>query len=392
LAASGASFVIPGLPEANDVYRLTPAGLPPARHARVTGGIRVSLDELSATSMLVVTQDAIVMSALLRRTAERGARMVQIQRELVQAEFERTLQVDAQLASQGHAAAQSRQYIATAQREMQKAEQMASAFNTPGAFAAGADLATTYEQARRVLRPLQLLQRTHWDTAVSNLGSPMVAPLAANHMTLPVQYSFNEQLGRLKLGPNLLPGGFFEDLNHTLQSGWHHYEHPQDGVQSKAEFSNETRSKEKSRRCLHLAAWPTSDRGAAGLVESPPLWITSPAIQVQAGQWLKISGNLFTRKPISGSLDGVMIIDSIGGEALAERIGEAASWRAFTLYRFVPTSGPFTLTVALTGLGDTWLDDITVETVLPAGVSPPAAPAAVGDTPRSALIRLPFIR
>ena len=399
LAASGASFVVPGLPEANDVYRLTPAGMPPARHARVTGGIRVSLDELSATTMLIVTQDAIVMNALLRRTAERGARMVQLQRELMQAEFERTIQVDQQLASQGHAAAQSQQYIATAQRELQKAESMASNFNVPGAFAAGTDLATTYEQARRVLRPLQLLQRTHWDAAVSNLGSPMVAPLAANYMTLPVQYSFNEQIGRLRLGPNQLVGGDFDDLNHTLQSGWQHYEHPQEGVLSKAEFSTDTRAKQKSRRCLHLSAWPATDRGAAGLVESPPLWITSPAVQVQAGQWLRISGYLFTRKPISGSLDGVMIIDSIGGEALAERIGEAASWRSFTLYRFVPTTGPFTLTVALTGLGDAWLDDITIETVLPPSANPPAVPPvgrspAAAETPRSAssLIRLPFVR
>ncbi len=69
-----------------------------------------------------------------------------------------------------------------------------------------------------------------------------------------------------------------------------------------------------------------------------------------------------------------MIIDSIGGEPLAERIGAAPEWRQFVLYRYVPRTGSLSLTVALTGLGEVWLDDLLIEPIAPtSGAAPRAA-------------------
>ncbi len=67
-----------------------------------------------------------------------------------------------------------------------------------------------------------------------------------------------------------------------------------------------------------------------------------------------------------------MIIDSIGGEPLAERIGAAPEWRQFVLYRYVPRTGSLSLTVALTGLGEVWLDDLLIEPIT-SGAAPRAA-------------------
>ncbi len=195
-AASGASFVIPGVPEANDVYRITPGGLPPARHNRVTGGIRVSLDEMSLTSLLVMTQDPVVMGALQRRSNERGGRILQLQRELSAAELQRTVEVDAQLAATGRVAPQARQLIATAQRDLQLVD-------SPGM---AREPAAAYEQARRALRPLQLIQRAHWDQAVKPLGSVIAGPLSVNYNTLPAHWNFLNQLPAYRPIANLLPG------------------------------------------------------------------------------------------------------------------------------------------------------------------------------------------
>ena len=64
-----------------------------------------------------------------------------------------------------------------------------------------------------------------------------------------------------------------------------------------------------------------------------------------------------------------MIIDSLGGEPLAERIGETSGWRQFALYRAAPSSGNLTVTFALTGLGEVCIDDVSVRVVRRGGAN-----------------------
>ena len=70
--------------------------------------------------------------------------------------------------------------------------------------------------------------------------------------------------------------------------------------------------------------------------------------------WVKIP------RKISGSRDGLMIFDSISGPALAERIGQCVQWKEFTLYRRAQQHGALKITFALTGIGEAWLDDVSV--------------------------------
>jgi len=59
----------------------------------------------------------------------------------------------------------------------------------------------------------------------------------------------------------------------------------------------------------------------------------------------------------------LMIFDSFGGSQLAERIHQTNGWREFTLYRAAPRSGDLTVTFAMTGLGEAWLDDVSISTL-----------------------------
>ena len=53
---------------------------------------------------------------------------------------------------------------------------------------------------------------------------------------------------------------------------------------------------------------------------------------MRAGQFLRIHGWARVPDPIQGSLDGLLIYDSLSGTALAERILDAPDLREFTLY------------------------------------------------------------
>jgi hypothetical protein len=65
--------------------------------------------------------------------------------------------------------------------------------------------------------------------------------------------------------------------------------------------------------------------------------------------------------PIVGSPDGALLFDSAGGEPLAVRTSVPCPWKQFILYRTVPASGVLNVTLALSGIGTVYFDDVRIE-------------------------------
>ena len=97
------------------------------------------------------------------------------------------------------------------------------------------------------------------------------------------------------------------------------------------------------------------------MIEMPPLWVTSPAVPVAAGQIVRIHGWVNVPTAIIGSVDGLLVVESLTGEEMALRLDKTKGWQEFTMLRIVPQAGPLVLTLALTGLGEVRLDDLTIE-------------------------------
>jgi hypothetical protein len=68
---------------------------------------------------------------------------------------------------------------------------------------------------------------------------------------------------------------------------------------------------------------------------------------------------------ITGSADGALFYDDAGGEPLGVRVSNLPHWRQIHLYRRVPQSGQIAVTVALTGIGTAYFDDIRIEPLIP---------------------------
>ncbi len=343
-------MVVPGIPEDNEFYELTPVGLTPVRHKRISGGTAIALDDFALTTLVLITPDPLVANAMSRRAAELAPRAAQLQRAVAMAMLAEAETVDRRLMGQSQLppAAAS---LAAARAELGRADQLLAAGNA----------AEAYRAARNATHPLARWKREVWERAVKPLATPLADPLAVCFNTLPDELMFRAAMVNSPAGENLLSGGDCENLQGMLQVGWRRFDHPQPGLQTFVELSPYAPYGE--RMSLHLEVRPSTPDKLPPVVESPPLWITSAPVHVQAGEVVCIRGKIRMSTPVVGSVDNLMVIDSLGGEALAERITPADGWREFVMYRAAPRADNLTVTFALSGIGEAWIDNVTIQPV-----------------------------
>ena len=103
---------------------------------------------------------------------------------------------------------------------------------------------------------------------------------------------------------------------------------------------------------------------APAALERTYLAVSSPAVRLQPGTWVRISGWVCVPATIQASADGMLLYDSAGGEAMGLRLTEASGWKKYHFYRKVPASGVVWVTVALTGIGTVYVDDLRIEPLI----------------------------
>lgn len=347
-AAQEVTFIIPGVPESNTAYLLLPGALEPLNTERVAGGMRLTLREFGPTSLVAITQDPVVLAYLMDRAKTAGPRMVQLQRELANITFRNLRAVHEKLIRTGPFIPQAESWFRLATEELASADR---AINV-------GDDAAAFRHIHRALRPLFLIRRIDWENAIPAQESVVTWPLATCFDTLPWLNMWQERLASANWSANQLATGDFEAIEVTAASGWEPFQHPVEGVIARADV---TPSAARSGRMGLLLSARASQAGQENaMLESPPLWIRSPAVNVQPGDWLRIEGWVFIPRRITGSVDGLMVVDSLGGDTLALRISETVGWRRFRIFRRVTNETAVRVTFVLTGLGEACLDDISM--------------------------------
>jgi hypothetical protein len=351
--AEKVTLVAPFMPESTLAYQLGAGRLEPLRKLRKTGGIRVSLEHFGISGLVLFAQDEVLEEAALRRAAASGRRQVELECALAEDKYRQVRQIVDPLGPSLPAAAGASRRLADA------ANSLASCRRD---LAAGAQAAAIAE-ARQTMLPLRLLEQACWLVSVKGLPTPLASPGAAGFATLPWHWGLMRRLADCRPGPNRLPGGDFEQLDVMRQTGWRHYQHPAPGIQAAADVVPE--AAHAGRFGLRLTARANDPAHPPAIIETPPLWITSPPVPVQAGQLIRIHGWVNIPLPITGSVDALEVVDSLGGDDLAERIDKTAGWREFTLYRAALQGGEATVTFILSGLGEVRLDDVTIQVMEP---------------------------
>jgi hypothetical protein len=350
LAGNLITFVVRGAPEANSVYEVTAGGLRVLNSKRDLGGVHIKLNEFGLTSLILLT-DQLAVGATTKRLWSAGPRAAQLQRELATYKLNYVTEVDRQLARLADRVLDAPRLFGLARSELAEAENSIKQRDWLAACVA----------AQRSMRPLRLIERSHWEKAIASIGSPAASPLVASFGEIPYHWLLARELESLSRSRSLLEQGDLEALPTVWKAGWRLYKHGQNGVKTMGAISREDHY--SGQASLHLSVAAVDIEEPPAMLETPPLWVTSPPIPAETGQWFRIHGWIKVPKAIEASLDGLMIFDSLAREPLAERIGQTEGWKEFMLYRAAPASGPWRLTIALTGLGDAWVDGLTVETL-----------------------------
>lgn len=366
------TILVPGVPEAHRAWEVAPSGLRPVRQQRVTGGVSVTLDAFTTHGLVLLSgepaitghvQDLVRTLAPLELASARGLASLS-------------------LASAGELLGRLPPQALSGPPPVAAVAMLTEA----GRLAAAGEALVTTEPAAaiRSLRKAAAIagqfERRIWENAVKAEGSMVANPLSGSDATLGEAWQFISARAATVPGEELLPAGDMEQIAELAQRGWRHFARPQGEIQTSVDV---IRSRPASgQACLRMIARPADAKAAPVVVETPPVWITSPPLAAPAGKLIAISAQVWVPEPITGSVDGLLVFDSLGGPALAERVGPSKDWRRLVLYRIVPPESagePVTVTFALSGLGEARIDDVSVT---PLERVSGGTPAALVSTPR----------
>ncbi|MFM7290520.1 MAG: hypothetical protein ACKO6B_04725 [Planctomycetia bacterium] len=369
------TLLVPGVPEAHQAWEVSPGGLRPLRHKRVTGGISLTLDSFRAHTLVLLSGDPAVTSHVQERV--RG--IMPLELASARALAEQVLADDMNLIGRLPPRAMGHLPVAAMLAEARQ--------DVLQAGAAAADPALAIERLRRAAAIAGQVERLAWERGVLATGSMVASPLSTSDATLAEHWRFIDALSATTPTAELLAGGGMERIEELSAAGWRHFALEQQSLRSAVEIDRSQPA--MGGGSLVMRAEPTSAAEAPVVVETPPVWVTTPPVRAPAGRLLEIQARVWVPRPIKGSVDGLLVFDSLGGPALAERVGVTPSWRRLVLYRIVPADAaeePLTVTFALTGMGEARIDDVSIR-VLERGAG--GIPATVVSTGPPASVEFP---
>jgi hypothetical protein len=388
-AVSKLNLVVPQVPVTMQAWEVSPGDVRGLKVERVDKGQKVTLPEFGLTSMVVFTADTNLMGRFQDMARSKRQQAAQWSHDMAVYEYEKVAKIHIELEKLGVSLPDGNALLENAKKRTQKSEELWKARN----------FSEAYHEAERALRPVRILMRAHWEKAVRGLDTPVASPYAVTFYTLPRHWQFMNQVRACSTGANVLVGGDFELDPARVQDSWKLVKDSLDDLDLTAERVSEMRidrveeqkveSKDppkagtkiepkitvkkqhdtpiEGRQCLMMQIKPHVGKTAPPALERTVLALTSPSVKLPPGSLVQISGLVNIPVPITASPDGALLYDSAGGEPLAIRFSEPTGWKKFTVYRRVPASGMVSVTMAMTGIGTVYFDDIRIEPLTPPG-------------------------
>lgn len=414
-AVNGLRVTVPMVPDGAEPWLIGPAGVECLRHkcTKLPGGTELTLDEFDLVAPVVFTADhelVVWWQDYVRRYRKVAAKW---SLDLTAVEYEKVRVTHEKLVEQGADVRGADTLLRDAQRYYRDAQK----------HYANDLFDKAHLDATRALRPLRILMRDHWKLATDTLDVPTASPFAVSFFSLPRHWELFREVQASRVGANVLPHGGFEPPGDLPAAGmridglpgWSaRYgalevdrvvvaagvvppekladtrEPRKAPVQPKTLFSPSrtiTPADEgytppapelgKGVLKLEVRSQVIKDKDGKPLPINPVLERTflavdSPPVRLPPGTLVRVSGWVKVPTEIVGTADGVLMYDDAGGEPLAVRVlstrekgDQPGVWKKYHLYRRVPSTGQISVTLAVTGHGVAYFDDIRIEPLVP---------------------------
>ena len=354
-------ITVPLVPENYMAWEVSPGRFHSYKSTPTLGGREIFLEGFNLTSAIVFTGDLGPTGLVVRfQDQQRSMRKdaAQWTYDQAQEELVKVAKIHEELKKLGKTLEDGDSLLDTARQWLEKSRK----------HRVNGEYTDAYTDAQLALRAERILMRAHWDAAVKKLTTPVACPFAVSFFTLPRCWQFLDELVQSKPGANALPNGDFELAADVKPEGWQVQQIPSlDDVEGQVKrVATEPR---EGKQCVMLKLAPKNPAAPPQVLERTFLALHTPAVSFPPGTMVRISAWMRVPSPIVGSPDGVLLYDSAGGEPLAVRTSLASGWKQFILYRKVPSSGNIHVTMALTGLGSVYFDDIRIEPMTAKGSS-----------------------
>ncbi len=359
------SFVDVGASATDRAYWMAPSGMIPLPISNIHGGSQIEIEHCPALAVVVITDSPVVVNRLADSyRAPSGENFSHLRMEIVRNWLAIVQLIDREMGRIERNGSVAGGAINEAITFLQRAEAMTAASNSLSAD----------EYVDQAEQRLASARKHFLNEARAPFQSAAASPLLAHSSLVSNHWKLATQLGQAYWMPNALAGGDFENLPHMVANGWINRRTEDESIVTQVELSPSAAV--GGGFGLRMSA--SSGRAGQDVVESAPVWITSGDIRVKSGQTIRIHGWAKLVSPLEGSLEGLTIIDSLGGPSLSERITQSDQWQEFSLYRGVSVDGNLNITFALTGLGTALVDEVTVR------IADPTQPASVDVVQESA--------
>ncbi|MDA1039561.1 MAG: hypothetical protein O3A37_04640 [Planctomycetota bacterium] len=351
-AVTPLTLLVPGVPEAHRAWEIGPAGLRPLQSRRVTGGVSVTLENFYSQALVLFSSEPTVTAHMQEQVRELAPLVLASARARAAGVLAAGGTLLGRLPPTALGTLPAANMLAVAQQDALEGESLLAT-----------DPATAVAKFHRAIAIGSQVERLAWERGVLATGSMVASPLSASDATLAEHWRFIEALVATSQGPTLLPGGSMEQLDALSGSGWRHFASEDPAVRTAVEISRGNPF--AGAGCLTIRAVAANPAEPPVVLETPPVWITTPPLSAPPGKLVEIEAQVAVDEPLQGSVDGLLVFDSLGGPALAERVGRTKGWRRLVLYRIVPadTTEPLVVTFAMTGLGTARLDEVAIRVI-----------------------------
>ncbi|HEY3394741.1 MAG TPA: hypothetical protein VGK58_18695 [Lacipirellulaceae bacterium] len=342
-------FVVPGIPESSRAYSLSPVALRPLVSQRVAGGTRIILPADVRDSFVLLTEDPAVVYSFRQRIARDAPRIARLQYELAKMRAHTAAERQRRLARLGASSELDQRQIAIIAARLREVDSLLSSNRNEPA----------YRIARALSKSLSH-QAGEQQRAKGGASAFVSHPLALSDDQIADYAEFAQRRAAMQGGENILYGGDFEDLDQMTQFGWQHVRREAGGIDAGAKLSSN--NPQHGSCCLELFAAARQGE-LPGLAAGSAVWVTSPPVPVHEGSIIEITGWVRIDNAIAGSVDGLQILDSLGGAELSNTVRETVGWQEFSIIRGVPNSTELRVAFALSGLGSACIDGVMVRAI-----------------------------